>query len=287
MHPKRFDQAGEVITEGKTKIIFEDLNDKANVFIESKDAITAGDGESKITIEKKGFFATTITSNCFRLLNKKGVPTHFIAQADGNVFHARRLKMCSVEIVTRRIAVGSYLKRHPYEPKGKRFARPHVEFFIKDDAMRDPQMHWVPAIGRYALYKANVPIGNEGSRIGELSPGENPLLPQHDGDIDMLIELATECFVIIEDAFARTGVTLADLKIECGRDADGTFCIGDVVDNESGRLWIGGDENHALDKDYFRTIAKKGRPLTPAEHAKIAADYAVVAHISSIPMFIE
>ena len=120
MSANRFDQAGEVISEGKTKIIFEYLNDETKVLIESKDDITAGDGISKITIEGKGALVTAITSNCFRLLNQKGVPTHFIAQADYHVLHTKRLRMIPIEIVTRRIAYGSYLKRHTYEPKGKR-----------------------------------------------------------------------------------------------------------------------------------------------------------------------
>ncbi|MEK7493908.1 MAG: phosphoribosylaminoimidazolesuccinocarboxamide synthase, partial [Patescibacteria group bacterium] len=66
MSANRFDQAGEVISEGKTKIIFEYLNDETKVLIESKDDITAGDGISKITIEGKGALVTAITRNCFR-----------------------------------------------------------------------------------------------------------------------------------------------------------------------------------------------------------------------------
>jgi len=115
-----------------------------------------------------------------------------------------------------------------------------------------------------------------------ISPADNPLLPQHEGDIDKLKELAIESFVIVEEALAKQGVTLVDFKIECGYDGDGKLRIDDVIDSDSYCLWIDGNEHHALDKDYLRKIAKLGRSFTLAEIAKIGADYAVVAYLTCL-----
>ena len=61
-----------IITVGKTKRILTVANQPYKVDIESKDDITAGDGEKKDVIEGKAASATITTCNCFRLLHREG-----------------------------------------------------------------------------------------------------------------------------------------------------------------------------------------------------------------------
>ncbi|GAH60516.1 unnamed protein product, partial [marine sediment metagenome] len=96
-------------------------SNKDVVLIESRDDITAGDGVRHDIIAHKGVLATETTCNCFSLLNAKGIPTHFIERESERRFLALRAKMIPVELVARRIATGSYLKRHPETIEGTVF----------------------------------------------------------------------------------------------------------------------------------------------------------------------
>ena len=65
---------GDLIAEGKTKIIRASGNDPEKVLVLSKDDITAGDGAKHDLIEGKAALATRTTCNVFRLLKACGLP---------------------------------------------------------------------------------------------------------------------------------------------------------------------------------------------------------------------
>src|SRR5689334_21065417 len=46
--------------------------------------------------------------------------------------------MIPLEVIIRRVATGSYLKRYPNIKEGTRFEQPIVEFTFKDDSKGDP-----------------------------------------------------------------------------------------------------------------------------------------------------
>ena len=104
---------GPLLAEGKTKLIYAYPDDDKLAYMVSKDQITAGDGERRNELTGKSRWSTITTANVFRLLNEEDIATHFVEQINACTLLVKRCEMLPVEQVQRRIATGSYLKRHP------------------------------------------------------------------------------------------------------------------------------------------------------------------------------
>src|SRR6185436_3325912 len=131
---------GSKLAEGKTKIVHAHPDDPALAIMLHKDSISAGDGARRNTIPGKGALSGRTAANVFALLNRAGIATHFVDSPEPTVMVVRRCAMIPIEVVMRRIATGSYLKRYTGIAEGTRFDPPLVEFFLKDDARHDPQL---------------------------------------------------------------------------------------------------------------------------------------------------
>jgi phosphoribosylaminoimidazole-succinocarboxamide synthase len=240
---------GPLLAEGKTKQIYVYPGDDTLAYMVSKDQITAGDGARRNELVGKSRWSTSTTANVFRLLNAAGIPTHFIRQINDVTLLVRRCTMLPIEHVQRRLATGSYLKRHPEVSEGTRFEPVLIETFLKDDARHDPQI-WPQDI---------VDLG---------------LATQQ--EIARMVELGQRVFDTLERAWASVDVTLVDLKIEFGRAPDGNLLVADVIDNDSWRLWPGGDKTRMLDKQVYRNL----KDVTQEDLQGIADRYALVADLT-------
>src|SRR5690606_6388179 len=112
---------GPKLAEGKTKVIYAHPEREDVVYMLHKDGITAGDGARRNELPGKGALACRTTSNVFYLLEDEGVCTHYIGMVADNVNIVTHCAMIPLEVVMRRIATGSYLKRHPEVSEGTRF----------------------------------------------------------------------------------------------------------------------------------------------------------------------
>ncbi|MFM2309047.1 MAG: hypothetical protein RLY87_1168 [Chloroflexota bacterium] len=235
-------QFGALLAEGKTKQIYAHPSDATLAIMQHKDAITAGDGARRHIIPGKALLSGPTTANVYALLTRNGIPTHFVDAPTPDTMVVQRCTMIPIEIVTRRHATGSYLKRHPEVTEGQRFDPLVVEFFFKDDANHDPLMTTAELA---AAGIANVALTNE------------------------LAAIARTVFVAIEAAFATQNISLIDLKIECGVTTAGQLVVADVIDNDSWRIWPGGKKEQMLDKQVYRNM----QTVTPEGLAHIAALY--------------
>jgi len=240
---------GPLLAEGKTKSIYAHSQDDSLAYMVNKDQITAGDGVRRNELPGKSRWSTMTTANVFRLLNDENIATHFVEQINDVTLLVRRCAMLPVEQVQRRIATGSYLKRHPEVSEGMRFEPVLIETFLKDDARHDPQI-WPEDIVTMGLATA--------------------------AEIEWMARQGRRVFETLERAWTIVDVTLVDLKIEFGRDNTGNLMVADVIDNDSWRLWPGGDKNRMLDKQVYRNL----QAVTGQDLQGIADRYALVADLT-------
>lgn len=272
-----------LLAEGKTKIVW-DMG-QGDVLIESKDDITAGDGASHDLLEGKAVTATATTCNVFELLDAHRINTHYRGRFDERAFLALNVDMIPLELVARRIATGSYLKRRPDVAEGTIFGDVVVEFFEKDDPNHDPLVIFDLASRRLLRYVASKPLG-EGF-MGEEAIKESRFAGLSGPTILELISLTEHVFVTLEEAWAKQDVALVDLKIECGWHIPGLtgsrqLIVADVVDNDSWRIWPGGDKGQMKDKQVYRNLAGVSDPAAMAkELGKIKQNYSWVAEATS------
>lgn len=254
---------GALLAEGKTKQIYAVKGNPALVLVVSKDDITAGDGAKHDIIPDKGKIATETTCNVFRLLHVHGVTTAFVEQDNCNSFVAKRCRMLPFEIVVRREAHGSYLKRYPWSHKGERLAALLVEVFLKTE-----NQQW----GKYRL-PCNDPLmvtDVRGTTVNLYHPAEPlsllknaPFLTLRASEVFLADETpllfgnmgqaARRVFEILEAAWAKEGGRLVDFKVEFGLDAEGNLLLADVIDNDSWRVI---EDGEYVDKQIYRDGGK-------------------------------
>jgi phosphoribosylaminoimidazole-succinocarboxamide synthase len=269
------------IAEGKTKIVRPCPSNHLHVLIESKDVITAGDGAKRDILPGKGAAATATTCDIFRLIGKDGVvPTHFHEQRNETTFEAIRATMIPIEVVVRRIATGSYLKRNPGTEEGVRFPSLVVEMFHKDDKAHDPIMIKREGVGSFTLHDAKQPI-SEVSKLGEVAGDSLTKFGLGDNDITLMRVAAAYVFSLLEKAWLKQGIALVDLKVEFGFDWVGRLMLADVIDNDSWRIWPHGQKSGMLDKQVYRDLVDDDPERRQKAMEKIGANYELVAKLTS------
>ena len=226
---------GLEIARGKTKVLYENPGQPHQLVVAQTDQISSGDGARRSVIAGKGRLAAQTTARVFRLLNLCGLPTHYLSGGeddDGNEMVVRRCNMIPLEVVTRGVAAGSFVKRNPGVARGTLLVPRVLEFFIKDDANHDPMISPDQIVSQ-----------------GIAAPQE----------IGVMSELARLTFEILSHAWRKRDVLLVDMKIEFGRLAggenQGQLVIADVVDNDAWRIWPQGREELMLDKQMYRNFS--------------------------------
>ena len=212
----------EKLYEGKAKIIYA-TEDPDRVVVYFKDDTTAFDGVKKEEITGKGVINNTISSMIFELLQKRGIPTHFIKKLSDREMLAYRVEIIPVEVVVRNYAAGSFTKRYGIE-EGTRLEKPLVETFWKNDELHDPL------------------VCEEHIELLKLADLE---------DVKEMKKIALRVNEVLKDFFAAKNIILVDFKLEFGKTSDGKLVLADEISPDSCRLWDAKTKKK-LDKDVFR-----------------------------------
>ena len=212
-----------LVYEGKAKKIWSTDNDDLYIS-EFKDDLTAFNGEKKSSEEGKGALNNKISTELFKYLNEKGIPTHFVEMMDDNHMLHKKAEVIYIEVIVRNIATGSLSRNLGIKDKTV-LPFTLVEFDYKNDELGDPKLN-----DQHCL------ILN---------------LVKDTSELDYIRFMARRINTILTDFYAELDITVVDFKLEFGRDSDGNIILIDELSPDNFRLWDS-KTNEKLDKDRFR-----------------------------------
>ena len=207
---------------GKTKDVLLD-EEKNIVSLLFKDSATGENGvfdpgSNSVggSVEGKGKIGLAISKYFFELMEKNGIPTHYIdADVEKGLMQVRNLTVPKLEFVLRYFTAGSMCRRFTLE-EGIVFDPPYSEVTLKDDIQGDPLIS-----ERLCLMK------------GILKEG------QYDEALDILVRVGE----VLKNELAPMGLTLIDFKIEIGYDESGKMYVADEITPD---IWRVRDENGCI-----------------------------------------
>ncbi len=212
-----------LVYEGKAKKIWA-TEDQELYISEFKDDLTAFNGGKKSSEKGKGALNNKISTELFKFLNTKGIPTHFIAMLDDNNMLHKRADVILIEVIVRNIATGS-LSRNLGIEDGKILPFTLVEFDYKDDALGDPKLN------------------DQHCMILELVKDES--------ELEYIRYMARKINTLLKEFYASRNLTIVDFKLEFGRDCDNNIILIDELSPDNFRLWDS-NSGEKMDKDRFR-----------------------------------
>ena len=213
----------KLLYEGKAKKIWE-TEDENLLISEFKDSLTAFNGEKKSSEEGKGALNNKISTELFKYLSEKGVPTHYVETIDDNNMLHKRAEVILIEVIVRNIATGSLSKNLGIADKTV-LPFTLVEFDYKNDALGDPKLN-----DQHCL------ILN---------------LVNNTDELDYIRFMARRINTLLSDFYAQLDIKVVDFKLEFGRDKDGNIILIDELSPDNFRLWDA-KTDEKLDKDRFR-----------------------------------
>ena len=211
----------ELLYEGKAKKVYTTENPDV-LIVDYKDDATAFNGVKKGAIVGKGVVNNRMTNHIFKMLEEKGIPTHFIEELSDRETAVKKVEIVPLEVIVRNVAAGSFSKKLGIE-EGFRLLSPTLEFSYKNDELGDPMINDYYAVA-----------------IGAATREE----------IDKITELVFKINEILVDYFKSIKVDLIDFKVEFGR-YKGQIILADEISPDTCRFWDS-ETHEKLDKDRFR-----------------------------------
>ena len=212
----------EQLYEGKAKKVYA-TEDPDLVIVSYKDDATALDGLKKGTISGKGAINNRMSNYLMQLLEKEGIPTHFVEELNDRETVVKRVSIVPLEVIVRNVSAGHFAQRYGV-PEGIVFDEPTFEFSYKNDDLHDPLLNDSHALALKLATKE---------------------------EIDTIRAMALKVNEVLKAFFLGLNVRLVDFKLEFGRLADGTLVLADEISPDTCRFWDA-TTGEKLDKDRFR-----------------------------------
>lgn len=214
-------QMKDMLYEGKAKKVFRTDDDNLYI-VQYKDDATAFNGLKKGTIVGKGIVNNRMSNHMFRLLEKDGVPTHYVEELSERETLVKKVEIVPIEVIVRNIAAGSLSKRLGL-PEGTKLHTTVLEYCYKDDELGDPM------INDYHIAAMELATKEEMQTIADMALHVNRFMTEYLKDLN---------------------IELIDFKLEFGRTPEG-IVLADEISPDTCRFWDS-TTGEKLDKDRFR-----------------------------------
>ncbi|MBF8982904.1 phosphoribosylaminoimidazolesuccinocarboxamide synthase [Lutibacter sp. B2] len=211
----------EMLYEGKAKKVYK-TEDENKYIVFYKDDATAFNGEKKGSISDKGIVNNKMSNLLFKMLEEKGIPTHFEETLNDRETLVKAVKILPLEVIIRNVAAGSLSKRLGIE-EGTQLPSTIFEFCYKNDDLGDPM------INDYHVEAMKLATKEQVETIKKYTFKIN----------EMLCEF-----------FLERGLKLIDFKLEFGVYNEEVI-LADEISPDTCRLWDV-NTNKKMDKDRFR-----------------------------------
>lgn len=211
-----------LLYEGKAKKVFATENPN-EVRVDFKDDATAFNGQKRGQIAGKGHINAALSAHLFRLLEQRGIATHFVDDPAPGQLLVEHLRIIPLEVVVRNRVAGSLQKRTGLD-EGLLLTVPVVEMYYKSDDLGDPLLN-DDHIRLLNLASAELTARLKATALS-INDVLVPYLDQH-------------------------GLVLVDFKLEFGLNGEGVLKLGDEISPDTCRLWDK-ETGKKLDKDRFR-----------------------------------
>ena len=212
----------EMLYEGKAKKVYT-TEDPELYIVDYKDDATAFNGLKKGTISGKGVINNRVTNHLMKMLESKGIPTHFVEELSDRETVVKKVKIVPLEVIVRNIAAGSMSKRLGIE-EGTVLPTTVMEYSYKNDDLGDPLINDYHALAMQLCTRE---------------------------ELDQIASYAFKINEILKAFFKEINVDLVDFKLEFGKLSDGTIVLADEISPDTCRFWDA-TTHEKLDKDRFR-----------------------------------
>lgn len=211
----------ELMYEGKAKKVFK-TDDEDLLIVAYKDDATAFNGLKKGTIVGKGIVNNRMSNYLCKILEEKGIPTHYVEELDERRTVVKKVEIVPLEVIIRNKAAGSFSKRLGVA-EGTELKCSTLEFSYKNDDLGDPLINSYMALALGLATKE---------------------------EIEKITEMAFKINEELKEIFKNIGIELMDFKLEFGR-YHGEIILADEISPDTCRYWDIETHDH-LDKDRFR-----------------------------------
>ena len=201
--------------EGKTKNVMLD-EETGIVHLFFKDSATGENGvfdpgSNTVggSVEGKGKVGLAVSAYFFELMEKNGIPTHYLgSDIEKGLMKVRNLTVPRLEFIVRYETAGSMCRRFSL-PEGIVFDPPYAEVTLKDDEQGDPLIS---------------------ERICVMKDILRP------GQYDEAINIVKKVGEVLKVELASMNLKLIDFKIEVGYDETGKIFVADEITPDIWRI---------------------------------------------------